>query len=244
MRLHALHTIAQTEFVRTQLWPMLLTVLTGGAGVLGHISGMYILVACGVMFAAITTGLLRANEYRERRTPLNKILFLGIQVPVTVTPAPLLLPYVAGNRRQRRAQNSTPQQPAAIPPMLSSTTLVPGIKRTLQSAQIGAVLRNSASFPISCILERSETEIATLRPPRSRFPKQPSTISPGATFFVNDEPIDMEEIPAGKLTGKIDMVVKYGLPGNEIYEFPIKGDVYIEMEDFGMVKQVTTAWVT
>jgi hypothetical protein len=221
---HALHTVAQTEFARTLLWPTILTMLTGGAGVLGHIPAMYVIVASGVTFAVITTGLLRASEYRERRTPLNKIVVLGVQVPVSLTPTPLLLPYLVGNRRQRRSQAAGPV--TTPPPMLSDSTVAPGIKRTLKGAQVGVLLRDNATFPISCILENAETEIATLKPPRSRFPKESSTLSPGATFVITDESIDMAEVPAGKLTVKLSMLVSYGLPGKEIYDLSLRGDIY------------------
>jgi hypothetical protein len=50
---HLVHTLAQTEFVRTLLWPAVLTLATGGAGVLGGIPSIYILVACAISFGAI-----------------------------------------------------------------------------------------------------------------------------------------------------------------------------------------------
>ena len=123
---HAIHT----EFVRTLLWPVVLTLLTGGAGVLGGVPAMYILVGCAVTFGGIATGTLRISEFRERQTPLNKLAVLAVQRPRSLT-APLLLPTLQGNRCQRRALQSGAVPPPA-PMTLSEGQVVPGIKRTIE----------------------------------------------------------------------------------------------------------------
>ena len=119
---------------------------------------------------------------------------------------------------------------------------MPGIKRTIEDMQLAVVLRNTATFPISCILQSANTEIATFKPPRSIFPKNASTLSPGATFSIPDEKIDMDNIPAGRLAGKLDMHIKYGLLGKETYELHLVCDVDIVMEDYGLVTQVAATW--
>jgi len=235
------HALAQTEFFRTLLWPTVLTLTTGGAGVLGHIPVMYTLVACGVMFGSITTDVLRASEFRERQSPLNKLAILGTQVPIFLTPAPLLLPQFTRNPHQRRAQR-TPSTPPQNPSILSKSTIVPVIKREIESGQIAVILQNRSTFPISCILHSSETELSTFKPPRSTFPKPASTLSPGAVFTIADDIIDMNNLPAGPLSGKIKMLVRYGLPGKEIYELHLNGDVHVLIEDYGLVRQTGVTW--
>ena len=239
---HFAHALIHTEFVRTLLWPVVLTLLTGGAGVLGGVPAMYILVGCAVTFGGIATGVLRISEFRERQTPLNKLAVLAVQALCSLTPAPLLLPMLQGNRRQRRAVQSGAVPPPPAPMTLSKGEVVPGIKRTIEDMQLAVVLRNTATFPISCILQSANTEIATFKPPRSIFQKNASTLSPGATFSIPDEKIDMDNIPAGRLAGKLDMHIKYGLLGKEIYDLYLSCEVDIVMEDYGLIKQVTAMW--
>jgi len=38
------------------------------------------------------------------------------------------------------------------------------------------------------------------------------------------------------------MLVKYGLPGKEVFDLRLKGDLDIAMEDYGLITQVTAAW--
>ena len=239
---HLAHTIAQTEFVRTLLWPLMLTMLTGGAGVLGGIPAMYIFVACAVTFGGLATGILRISEFRERQTPLNKVIVVGVQAPCALAPAPLLLPMLRGNRRQRRAQQAGVPPPPPPPMTLSGGEVVPGINRTIEGMQLAVVLRNAATFPISCILNSADTEIATFKPPRSAFPKGASVISAGSTFSIPDERIDMDNISAGRLAGKLNMHIKYGLPGKEVYDLYLVCDVDILMEEYGLIKQIVAMW--
>jgi len=157
------------------------------------------------------------------------------QVPCSLVPTPLLLP---GNRQQRRAsggQNTTGQ-------ILSEGAVVPGIRRNIDKLQVGVVLKNNATFPISCILVNAETEVATTKPPRSSFPKTCSIVQSGSIFAIIDDPIDMQHLACGRLVGKLDMLVKYGLPGKEVFDLRLKGDLDIAMEDYGLITQVTAAW--
>ena len=240
-RIQTVQSILQIDFVRTALLPTLYAVMTGTAGYFGGIQLMWIMVAVAIVSASIVQLLLRGEEYRERKSPLNKLTVNGVNFACELAPAEILFPQFI-NRKQRRAQGAavTP----AVPHKLGASDCMPGVKRTLLTGQLAVQMKNTASFPISCRLWSAETEVATLKPPRSSFPKGASTVQSGSAFQVMDDIIDMENIPAGRLAGKIDMLLKYGLPGKEIYELKLSGMVDIVIEDFGLVKQVTCSWKT
>jgi hypothetical protein len=99
---------------------------------------------------------------------------------------------------------------------------------------------NTALFPISCFLESAETEVEGEKPPRSHFPKQGATVPPGTSMRFMDDTIEMAEFPCQRLSGKIDLLLKYGRPGNEVFELHPKGDLVIVMEHYGFVGQIQT----
>jgi hypothetical protein len=87
----AVAAVFQSELVRTYVLPWLFAALTGGAGVLGQVPAMWILMASGVSFAAVATGILRLSEYRERNSPLNKLRYPSAdarRLPARLRPRP------------------------------------------------------------------------------------------------------------------------------------------------------------
>ena len=236
-----LHTIAQAEFFRTLFWPGVATVTTAITGVLGGIPVMWVIVGSAVAFMATSQGLLRASEYLERKNPLNKLSLRGAYFTCDLTPAPLPLPPPSGNRRQRRARRAQSQQPPSI---LTPSMINPGVPRNLDKGQLSVELKNNASFPISCILYNAATEVAGMTPPRTTFPKIASTVQPGNIFRITDDAINMNGLPCGRLAGKINMIIKYGLPGKERFELRLNGTVDIVMENFGIVTQVNVGWMS
>lgn len=92
----AVQTILQTEFARNLVWPAVYAVLTGTAGILGGLPLMWVLMAASVAFAATVHSLLKADEYRERRDPLNKLRLAGWNIEHD------LLPTDRGNPGARR----------------------------------------------------------------------------------------------------------------------------------------------
>ena len=122
--------------------------------------------------------------------------------------------------------------------MLSSTQIDPNVSRTIDKAQIGVEITNTAIFPISCFLENAETEIEGEKPPRSKFPKAAVMVPAGSSMRFMDDAIDMEEFPCQRLAGKMDLSLKYGRPGKEVFELRPKGDLIIVMENSGLVSQI------
>jgi hypothetical protein len=175
---------------------------------------------------------------QQIKTPLNKLSVLHVQFAADLEETEMLFLPNFGNRQQRRSQKNLP----APTHTLSRNVVFPGVVRHLEKGQLGVVLRNNAPFPISCILHDAQTEVATLKPPRSIFPKNASILQPGAIFVISDDTIDMGKMPCSRLAGKMDMLIKYGHPGNEIFDLTIKGDVDISMESYGLVTQVGIAW--
>lgn len=234
-----IQSLIHAEFVRTALLPMVTAIVTGASGYFGGVPLMWVFVATALVFMAVMQALLRGAELSERKSPLNKLVLIGAHAAISLTPAPMPFP-PQGNRAQRRAQGTTapPQQP----PMLSPAQCAPGVARTIDTVQLGVIVRNVATFPISVLLFSAESEVATLRPPRSAFPKAAILHSPGSTTFIHDDSIDMEEFPAQRLAGKLKLIIKYGLPGKEKYELKVDGDVDVVMENFGLVTQIGAQW--
>lgn len=225
---HSVHTILQTEFVRTWLLPSVLSAMTGTYGINDGVSLMWVLMASALVFMAVTLTTAGIMLLRIQSTPQNKMLFKAVfHCDLTPREAPLI-----GNRHQRRAQNKQ------VPQMLSSTQVDPNVSRTLDVAQIGVEVTNTAIFPISCFLESAETEIEGEKPPRTHFPKDAVTVPAGTSMRFMDDRIDMEQIQCQRLSGKMDLLLKYGRPGKEIFELRPKGDLIIVMEHSGFVSQI------
>src|SRR5439155_15172519 len=93
-------------------------------------------------------------------------------------------------------------------------------------------------FPISCILQSAETDIEGIEPPRSAFPKSAAVVPAGDKIRIVDDRIQLEKMSCHRLTGNIDLLIKYGLPGKEHFELHVKGGVDIVMEKYGLVSQV------
>lgn len=203
-------------FAKPFLLPLVLTMVAGGAGYLGHLPLMWIVMAAALTFMGVMVGIFFAGAYRDRNTPVNKILYMGTQVNYELTSLP---------RKAKRAQ---------------ATGLTPA--RTLDKTQIGVSLHNSARFPLSIILVRGETEMEGEKPPRSMFPKQATRILPGNTMFVMDDAIEMDGHPCEKLEGHMDLTIKYGFHGKEKFELHFAGRVEAVMRPEGFLQGIITHW--
>jgi hypothetical protein len=228
-RVETINAIIHTEFVRNWLLPVASTVVTGTSGIFGGTPLIWTLVGSSVVFMTTSLGMLGHVAIKEKNTPQNKLLYKPI---VNRDMTPREAPPV-GNRHQRLAQKAQHHEQT-----LSSSQVMFGVNRTLDAIQVGVELTNTALFPISCILVSADTEIEGEKPPRSNFPKAPAICPPGNTIRMTDDSIPMEEFPCQRLTGKIDMIVKYGMPQNEMFELHIKGGLDIQMESSGIVNMV------
>jgi hypothetical protein len=229
MQVHAVHTLLQLDFVRTTLTPLVLTVATGGLGILGGIPAMYIAVGCAVTFAAITQGMLRAREYRQSSTPEHKLRFNG-----TIFNFDLV--HVPNSRLARRASESVSRR--KIPPANSQPLI-----RELENGQLGVELINYATFPISVFIESAESGIEGHAPPRSKYPKDKIIMFPGTPMRLTDERIPLDKLKCGRIEGNFDIKIKYGLPGKEVYELHFQAKrVDILMHENGFCGGNYTEW--
>src|SRR5947208_10337578 len=96
-RAETLHTIAQAEFVRTLLLPMVTAVATGAAGLLGHIPLMWVIMATALAFAGASIGILGSSTYLERKNPAHKLTVIKTLFNFE------LVPITGPNRKLRRA---------------------------------------------------------------------------------------------------------------------------------------------
>jgi hypothetical protein len=218
-RAETIHSIMQAEFFRTLLLPMVTTVATGAAGVLGHIPLMWVIMATSLAFAGTAVGLLSASTYLERRNPAHKL-----QVMRTLFNFELV-PISGPNRKQRRYASKEGGAPA-----------VPAFRHFVKG-QLGFEVWNRSSLPISLQVLAAETDLEGLKPPRGKFPKKAVIIQPGTTMWVHDDPIILD-MDCDDLDGMTDITVKYGLQGKERFEIHHKGTVEIFMEPYGLLKNV------
>src|SRR5690348_5800419 len=65
--------------------PTGLVAITAYLGYLQGLPWMYIAVGTGLMFAAVTTGLVRFDEWRDRRRTEGKLRFSGLRVVFATT---------------------------------------------------------------------------------------------------------------------------------------------------------------
>jgi hypothetical protein len=189
---------------------------TGTAGWFGHLPLMWIMMASALTFMGVTAGVFFVGTTKDRNTYVHKIRYRGTIVNYDLTPLA---------RKGRRAQ---------------ATGAVPA--RTLDKVQIGVSLHNSARFPITVILQRAETEMEGERPPRSMFPRQPTTIFPGNTVIVADDPISLTAHPCEKLEGHMDLTIRYGPKGREKFELHFAGRVEVLMRPEGFIGGIYTHW--
>ena len=228
-RAETVSALIHSDFARNWLWPVASTLLTGTTGVVGGVPAMWVMVGSSVVFMTVTMGMVANLALKERNTPQNKLITKPmINRDLTPCHSPLV-----GNRRQRLAQKSMNQEQ-----MLSSSQVMVGVNRTLDKIQLGIEITNTALFPISCILVSADTEIEGEKPPRSNFPKPPAICPPGNTIRMLDNSIPMDEFPCQRLSGKMDFLIRYGLPKNETFELRVQGGIDVMMEGFGFVNAV------
>lgn len=217
-------SIAHSEFVRTLLWPAVVTVATMVSGYLGHVPVMWIIVGSALAFMGTVTGLLRGSEYIERKNPNGKIKFLTTSLGLD------LVPLQEPNRAQRRG---------------GAQAVVHTAPRQIDRAQLGAILINDSAFAISVIFESGESEIEGTMPPRSAYPKPPYIAGPGNIFTLNDTRMSMNNMSCQNLAGKYRFKLKYGLPGKERFELVLSHSVEIQMHPgTGIVTNVLTSQVS
>jgi hypothetical protein len=194
---------------------------------------MWVIMASAVVFGGATTGMLRGSEYIERKNPRNKLIWEGTEVGAELLPTTMTAPIAQGNRHQRRgsAKNIAIQT-------LASNQLSPNVNRQIVWCNIGVKVVNKATFPISCYVQFSETQIDGMTPPRATFPRDKMSILPGNFVIFRDDPIQMNGSPAGRLAGKMDFWIKYGLPGKETFDLRLKGNLDVSMEPWGLIMGV------
>jgi hypothetical protein len=200
--------------------PTVTALATGGAGWVGGLPLMWIIMATAVAGAAAATGILNASTYLERKNPAHKLTVIKTLFNFS------LVPISPPNRKQRRSATAQGGAPA-----------VPAF-RHFTKMQLGFEIWNRASFPMSAIVASAETKIEGLKPPRAKYPKDPVIIQPGTTVWVHDDAIEVDELLCDNLDGEMDIVVKYGLPGKENYEIRHHGTVEIFVEPFGQYKGI------
>ena len=182
-------------------------------------------------------GLLRLDEYRERKNPHNKIRYVGTHLLTDLDAA--VIPVAAqGNRHQRRALKGH----APAPQRLSANQVMVGVSRTLNKIQVSVSIRNDAVFPISVFLESADTEVEGQKPPRGVFPKNKALVATGNTVLMSDDAIEMDGSPCQRMAGKMYLKIKYGLQGKERFTLELKADLDIQMEPWGAILAVGSTW--
>jgi hypothetical protein len=214
-------------FAKPALWPVVYAVLTGAAGYLGNLPVMWILMSTSLAFMGGVVGIFFIEARQTNRSPANKLRYTGTLVNYELQPQP---------RRERRGAQAIERK--------ALTTAPPVVQRHLEKTQIGVQLHNNAPFPISLVVISAETEMEGMFPPRTSYPKPPVVILPGNVVFVTDEAIPMNGHPCEKLEGRMNIKIKYGLPGKEKHELTFKGKVEALMRPEGFNQMTYTHWDT
>jgi hypothetical protein len=224
----AVKAIVYSEFFRATLLPLVWTVLTAVAGYTQGIPLMWVMVGTAASFMFVVLAMAGTYALKQQQTPQNRLTY-NVVYQGDLTPAN---PPLLGNRHQRRSQRRQPHQ------QLSATQLDPHVSRTIDKGQLGIEVTNNALFPISLIFVSAKSEIEGFEPPRTDYPKPPIMIAAGQKIRVCDEAMEMEQFPCQKLSGELDLFVRYGLPGKERFELHVKGPVSVVMEHYGFVSSV------
>lgn len=116
-----------------------------------------------------------------------------------------------------------------VPPM--ATKLRSGQQRTVQYAQLGVLIHNTATFPLSFIVQSAESSVEGVTPPRTSYPRPATEIPPGMIMSTSDERMDMNEMPIKDLQGKLSMRILYGLKGREHLALDV--DITVAMRSQG-----------
>jgi len=235
----AIQFLIHTEFFRILLLPFIVTGATASFGWIEKMPLMWILMAGALAFMATMQGMLRSSEYRERKSPRNKLSYEGTFFSAELDE--IDVPHhLIGNRRQRRNQR---QQGQEIP-RLSSNQVMAGVNRHVLKGQLSVAIKNNATFPISWYLESADTEINGIRADRKDYPTPPIILQPGNSVRALDAPVDLDDMECQHLTGKMNFKIRYGLPGKEHFELNFEANVLIPMERFGFVPIVQTEWLS
>lgn len=214
----AIHALVTADFVTRLVWPTVATVLGATSGWFGGIPLMWIIVGSTLIFMAVTQSLLRMDEYRERKNPAHKLAVVRTLFNFELVP---ISPPNRKHRRSAAAQGGAPAVPAV---------------RHFVKGQLGFEVWNRSSFPISLIVMAAKTKIEDNEPPRADYPNKAIIIQPSTTMWVHDKPIDLEDMICDNLDGSMDILIRYGLPGDERFEIHQKGTVEIFMEQYGHFK--------
>ncbi len=209
---------ARYDLVRTLItakYPTILALATAGLGFATNQSYMWIAMASSLVFMAVTVGYVYARAWKDSKNPQHKLIYVCTAVNYDLLPL---------NRHQNR------QSPKST------------VVRKLDKTQIGVALRNNAGFPISVILHSADTEMEELKPARTPYPKSPTIVLPGNTMHIMDTPIPMNALPCAKLEGKMKLEIKYGLPGNEVYDLNFNARVEALMQPVGFINGIYTHW--
>jgi hypothetical protein len=204
--------------IKSVLWPILFAGGTAVSGYLGAAPVMWIIMASTLTFMGASAGILTASMYLERKNPLNKIKVLGTIFPHDLAP-------MSQHNRQVRRGAAKERVVVQLP------------TRRIIKGQLGVEIANTAIFPISVIPYSSDTKLYGKQPPRAKYPKPSTLLQPGGIIWIHDEAIELN-VQCGLLTGSIDIVIKYGMPGNERFTLTHRGTVEVFMEETGMLKVV------
>ena len=204
-------------------------IATAAAGYVEHEPIIWIIMATALTAMATVIAGLAIVFQMGRKNPANKLqYFIGLGMDLLPEHAP-----AAGNRAAVRKAKSVD----AVP-VLGPTQLQMGVSRKISKAQIGLELVNASHIPISCYTLTATTALDGLEPGRSKYPKPPFLLIPGARIRMYDDLIDMEQHPAGRKLGHIDMTIRYGHKGRETNELRVAGNVNVIMEHYGFVSQI------
>lgn len=165
-----------SEFFKAVLVPAVSTVVAVMLAAIDSWPSTAMYLAAIFTFAATATGLLRFDEWRQRRRVEDKLIFSG--------------PYVGINKSEDG--------------------------KSISAAQIGALLQNTATFPISYKVTRIRTSADNTIPSSGTLNTYDAVVQAGTVSIFRDLPIDCK-VPKAAMEGTLEIELLYGRPGREKY---------------------------
>jgi hypothetical protein len=168
--------------VATWLFAPGVAVMTLVAGYLqSDVPWVYTIPASAFAFATVVTGMLRYDEWRQRRTPEHKLNYAAANV---------LFDYDRNDNNE-----------------------IIGIPR----AQVVISLINTATFPLSFIVDEMYTSVNSRVNPHPTSPRK-GLFQPTSHLQYRDSPIDMNaDVPKQHIEAHAKFTFRYGFSGREKY---------------------------
>ena len=215
-----------------------------GASVMGWLEDVpwfYLAVGVLLLFAAVSTGLSRFDEWRYRILPIAIIIVLGVLGWHQDTPwfhlivgvGVLFVAIPTGLLRfdEWRYRNSVEGKLVFNNMRIHKTLSEDG---TVGTVSLGFLLHNRATFPIQFEVAELNTSLMNLFPPKKEYTNKIISIPANFYGWFDDYDIEIQNnIKNQKIEGSLKSHLKYGRPDRLNHEIKLEKRVIISFDHKG-----------